>query len=129
MFLGNVYTGTVDGKLWKIAPNDSLTIITQMGQDLPECGSCFLFCVCSGTTSSFLFLTNSLLSHNNMTWCWHHSTGYTRYVGALKGLWRWLMCSVLGFYPLFVLLEPRLNHMNQSFSCKTLFKISWDENL
>ncbi|XP_026218627.1 strictosidine synthase family protein [Anabas testudineus] len=36
---GNVYTGTVDGKLWKIAPNDSLTIITQMGQDLPECGS------------------------------------------------------------------------------------------
>ncbi|XP_056133916.1 adipocyte plasma membrane-associated protein [Lampris incognitus] len=36
---GNVYTGTVDGKLWRIAPDDSLTFITQMGQDLPECGS------------------------------------------------------------------------------------------
>ncbi|CAB1421822.1 unnamed protein product [Pleuronectes platessa] len=36
---GNVYTGTVDGKLWRIGPDDSLTLITQMGQDLPECGS------------------------------------------------------------------------------------------
>ncbi|KAM9327612.1 adipocyte plasma membrane-associated protein [Pholidichthys leucotaenia] len=36
--LGNVYTGTVDGKLWKIGPDDSLTFITQMGQNLPECG-------------------------------------------------------------------------------------------
>lgn len=36
---GNVYTGTVDGKLWRIGPNDSLTFITQMGQNLPECGS------------------------------------------------------------------------------------------
>ncbi|KAF1372171.1 hypothetical protein PFLUV_G00262410 [Perca fluviatilis] len=36
---GNVYTGTVDGKLWRIGPDDSLTLITHMGQDLPECGS------------------------------------------------------------------------------------------
>ncbi|XP_020515114.1 adipocyte plasma membrane-associated protein [Labrus bergylta] len=36
---GHVYTGTVDGKLWRIGPDDSLTLITQMGQDLPECGS------------------------------------------------------------------------------------------
>lgn len=36
---GNVYTGTVDGKLWRIGPNDSLTFITQMGQNLAECGS------------------------------------------------------------------------------------------
>ncbi|XP_077400721.1 LOW QUALITY PROTEIN: adipocyte plasma membrane-associated protein [Vanacampus margaritifer] len=36
---GNVYTGTVDGKLWRIGPDDSLTLITQMGRDLPECGS------------------------------------------------------------------------------------------
>ncbi|XP_019753129.1 adipocyte plasma membrane-associated protein isoform X2 [Hippocampus comes] len=36
---GNVYTGTVDGKLWRIGPDDSLTFITQMGRDLPECGS------------------------------------------------------------------------------------------
>ncbi|XP_028306428.1 adipocyte plasma membrane-associated protein isoform X2 [Gouania willdenowi] len=36
---GNVYTGTVDGKLWRIGPNDSITLITQMGQNLPECGS------------------------------------------------------------------------------------------
>ncbi|XP_019132418.2 adipocyte plasma membrane-associated protein [Larimichthys crocea] len=36
---GNVYTGTVDGKLWRIGPDDSLTFITQMGQSLPECGS------------------------------------------------------------------------------------------
>ncbi|XP_047431476.1 adipocyte plasma membrane-associated protein [Mugil cephalus] len=36
---GNVYTGTVDGKLWRIGPDDSLTFITQMGQNLPECGS------------------------------------------------------------------------------------------
>ncbi|XP_069581687.1 adipocyte plasma membrane-associated protein [Brachyistius frenatus] len=35
----NVYTGTVDGKLWRIGPDDSLTFITQMGQNLPECGS------------------------------------------------------------------------------------------
>uniref|UniRef100_A0A668UU00 Strictosidine synthase conserved region domain-containing protein n=1 Tax=Oreochromis aureus TaxID=47969 RepID=A0A668UU00_OREAU len=35
---GNVYTGTVDGKLWRIGPDDSLTFITQMGQNLPECG-------------------------------------------------------------------------------------------
>ncbi|XP_035535353.1 adipocyte plasma membrane-associated protein [Morone saxatilis] len=36
---GNVYTGTVDGKLWRIGPDDSLVFITQMGQNLPECGS------------------------------------------------------------------------------------------
>ncbi|XP_071776699.2 adipocyte plasma membrane-associated protein [Centroberyx gerrardi] len=36
---GNVYTGTVDGKLWRIGPDDSLTLLTHMGQDLPECGS------------------------------------------------------------------------------------------
>ncbi|XP_074554132.1 adipocyte plasma membrane-associated protein [Halichoeres trimaculatus] len=36
---GNVYTGTVDGKLWRIGPDDSLTLITHMGQNLPECGS------------------------------------------------------------------------------------------
>ncbi|XP_012708873.2 adipocyte plasma membrane-associated protein [Fundulus heteroclitus] len=36
---GNVYTGTVDGKLWRIGPDDGLTLITHMGQDLPECGS------------------------------------------------------------------------------------------
>ncbi|XP_053718184.1 adipocyte plasma membrane-associated protein [Synchiropus splendidus] len=36
---GNVYTGTVDGKLWRIGPDDSLSFITQMGQNLPECGS------------------------------------------------------------------------------------------
>ncbi|XP_061770173.1 adipocyte plasma membrane-associated protein isoform X2 [Nerophis ophidion] len=36
---GNVYTGTVDGKLWRIGADDSLTFITQMGQNLPECGS------------------------------------------------------------------------------------------
>ncbi|XP_037317907.2 adipocyte plasma membrane-associated protein [Pungitius pungitius] len=35
---GNVFTGTVDGKLWRISPDDTLTLITQMGQDLPECG-------------------------------------------------------------------------------------------
>ncbi|XP_034529553.1 adipocyte plasma membrane-associated protein [Notolabrus celidotus] len=36
---GNVYTGTVDGKLWRISPDDSLTLVTHMGQNLPECGS------------------------------------------------------------------------------------------
>uniref|UniRef100_A0A3Q3MFJ7 Zgc:194209 n=2 Tax=Mastacembelus armatus TaxID=205130 RepID=A0A3Q3MFJ7_9TELE len=36
---GNVYTGTVDGKLWRIGPDDGLTLITQMGQNLSECGS------------------------------------------------------------------------------------------
>eukprot|EP00066_Takifugu_rubripes_P022261 XP_011611527.1 PREDICTED: adipocyte plasma membrane-associated protein-like [Takifugu rubripes] len=36
---GNVFTGTVDGKLWKIGADDSLTFVTQMGQSLPECGS------------------------------------------------------------------------------------------
>ncbi|XP_030005757.1 adipocyte plasma membrane-associated protein [Sphaeramia orbicularis] len=36
---GNMYTGTVDGKLWRIGPDDSLTLITQMGQNRPECGS------------------------------------------------------------------------------------------
>ncbi|XP_015247760.1 PREDICTED: adipocyte plasma membrane-associated protein-like [Cyprinodon variegatus] len=36
---GNVYTGTVDGKLWRIGPDDSLVLITHMGQELPECGS------------------------------------------------------------------------------------------
>ncbi|XP_014904435.1 adipocyte plasma membrane-associated protein [Poecilia latipinna] len=36
---GNIYTGTVDGKLWRIGPDDSLVLITHMGQDLPECGS------------------------------------------------------------------------------------------
>ncbi|KAJ0012640.1 hypothetical protein NQD34_016974 [Periophthalmus magnuspinnatus] len=35
---GNVYTGTVDGKLWRIGPDDSLTLITHMGQNLEECG-------------------------------------------------------------------------------------------
>uniref|UniRef100_A0A673B5Z1 Zgc:194209 n=1 Tax=Sphaeramia orbicularis TaxID=375764 RepID=A0A673B5Z1_9TELE len=35
---GNMYTGTVDGKLWRIGPDDSLTLITQMGQNRPECG-------------------------------------------------------------------------------------------
>ncbi|KAK5606294.1 hypothetical protein CRENBAI_024097 [Crenichthys baileyi] len=35
----NVYTGTVDGKLWRIGPDDSLVLIAHMGQDLPECGS------------------------------------------------------------------------------------------
>ncbi|XP_031438959.1 adipocyte plasma membrane-associated protein-like [Clupea harengus] len=35
---GNIYTGTVDGKLWRIY-QDTLTFITQMGQDIPECGS------------------------------------------------------------------------------------------
>ncbi len=34
---GNIYTGTVDGKLWRIS-NDSLTFITQMGRNIPECG-------------------------------------------------------------------------------------------
>lgn len=42
---GNVYTGTVDGKLWRISPDDRLTFITQMGQSLPECGGCCA-CVC-----------------------------------------------------------------------------------
>uniref|UniRef100_A0A1A7WXS3 Strictosidine synthase conserved region domain-containing protein n=1 Tax=Iconisemion striatum TaxID=60296 RepID=A0A1A7WXS3_9TELE len=36
---GNVYTGTVDGKLWRIGADDSLTLVTHMGQNLPECGS------------------------------------------------------------------------------------------
>lgn len=40
--VGNVYTGTVDGKLWRIGPDDSLTFITQLGQNLPECGRCFI---------------------------------------------------------------------------------------
>lgn len=35
-----MFTGTVDGKLWKIGADDSLTFITQMGQSLPECGGC-----------------------------------------------------------------------------------------
>ncbi|KAJ0056895.1 hypothetical protein NL108_000688, partial [Boleophthalmus pectinirostris] len=35
---GNVYTGTVDGKLWKIDPDDHLTLITHMGQNLKGCG-------------------------------------------------------------------------------------------
>lgn len=35
---GNIYTGTVDGKLWRIS-NDSLTFITQMGRNIPECGT------------------------------------------------------------------------------------------
>ncbi|XP_045074786.1 LOW QUALITY PROTEIN: adipocyte plasma membrane-associated protein-like [Coregonus clupeaformis] len=35
---GNVYTGTVDGKLWRIQ-QETLTLITHMGQDLQECGS------------------------------------------------------------------------------------------
>ncbi|MEQ2182020.1 hypothetical protein GOODEAATRI_017739 [Goodea atripinnis] len=35
----NVYTGTVDGKLWRIGPDDSLVLIAHMGQDLPECGA------------------------------------------------------------------------------------------
>lgn len=36
---GNVYTGTVDGKLWRIGPDDTLALITHMGQNIPECGS------------------------------------------------------------------------------------------
>lgn len=40
---GNVFTGTVDGKLWKIGADDSLTLITQMGQSLPECGWCCIY--------------------------------------------------------------------------------------
>ncbi|XP_017267188.2 adipocyte plasma membrane-associated protein [Kryptolebias marmoratus] len=36
---GNVYTGSVDGKLWRIGPDDSLTFITHTGQNRPECGS------------------------------------------------------------------------------------------
>ncbi|XP_030625179.1 adipocyte plasma membrane-associated protein [Chanos chanos] len=35
---GNIYTGTVDGKLWRIT-KDTLTFITQMGQNIPECGT------------------------------------------------------------------------------------------
>ncbi|KAF4114881.1 hypothetical protein G5714_005104 [Onychostoma macrolepis] len=35
---GNIYTGTVDGKLWRIS-NESLTFITQMGRIIPECGT------------------------------------------------------------------------------------------
>ncbi|XP_035282425.1 adipocyte plasma membrane-associated protein [Anguilla anguilla] len=35
---GNVYTGTVDGKLWRIH-QDQLHFITQMGQNIPECGT------------------------------------------------------------------------------------------
>ncbi|ROL52602.1 Adipocyte plasma membrane-associated protein [Anabarilius grahami] len=34
---GNIYTGTVDGKLWRIN-KESLTFITQMGRNIPECG-------------------------------------------------------------------------------------------
>lgn len=49
---GNVYTGTVDGKLWRIGPDDSLTLITHMGQNLPECGLCFTLNFC------FLFLVS-----------------------------------------------------------------------
>ncbi|CAN9508494.1 unnamed protein product [Ophioblennius macclurei] len=36
---GNVYTGTVDGKLWRIGPDDSLTLVAHMGQNLDQCGS------------------------------------------------------------------------------------------
>lgn len=45
---GNIYTGTVDGKLWRIS-NESLTFITQMGRNIPECGKPlvqFSFIVC-----------------------------------------------------------------------------------
>ncbi|KAI1888464.1 hypothetical protein AGOR_G00185420 [Albula goreensis] len=35
---GNIYTGTVDGKLWRIH-QDQLYFITQMGQNIPECGT------------------------------------------------------------------------------------------
>uniref|UniRef100_A0A3Q3AQD8 Zgc:194209 n=1 Tax=Kryptolebias marmoratus TaxID=37003 RepID=A0A3Q3AQD8_KRYMA len=35
----NVYTGSVDGKLWRIGPDDSLTFITHTGQNRPECSS------------------------------------------------------------------------------------------
>ncbi|XP_053926211.1 adipocyte plasma membrane-associated protein-like isoform X2 [Cuculus canorus] len=35
---GNIYTGTVDGKLWMIS-GDRLHFITQMGQDVPGCGT------------------------------------------------------------------------------------------
>ncbi|XP_061106685.1 adipocyte plasma membrane-associated protein [Conger conger] len=35
---GNIYTGTVDGKLWRIH-RDQLYFITQMGQNIPECGT------------------------------------------------------------------------------------------
>lgn len=55
---GNVFTGTVDGKLWKIGADDSLTFITQMGQSLPECGWCIylsgVFCSSSWPNSPAL---------------------------------------------------------------------------
>ncbi|XP_063301205.1 adipocyte plasma membrane-associated protein-like [Pelobates fuscus] len=35
---GNLYTGTVDGKLWKIS-GDKLSFITQMGQNVSQCGT------------------------------------------------------------------------------------------
>ncbi|XP_043092623.1 adipocyte plasma membrane-associated protein [Puntigrus tetrazona] len=35
---GNIYTGSVDGKLWRIS-NGSLSFVTQMGQNIPECGT------------------------------------------------------------------------------------------
>uniref|UniRef100_A0A4W3I4S1 Zgc:194209 n=1 Tax=Callorhinchus milii TaxID=7868 RepID=A0A4W3I4S1_CALMI len=35
---GDVYTGTVDGKLWRIHDNQ-LTFVAQMGQDVSGCGS------------------------------------------------------------------------------------------
>ncbi|KAM4748393.1 adipocyte plasma membrane-associated protein-like [Rhinophrynus dorsalis] len=35
---GNLYTGTVDGKLWVIR-GEQLLFITQMGQNVPQCGT------------------------------------------------------------------------------------------
>uniref|UniRef100_A0A8C5WI28 Strictosidine synthase conserved region domain-containing protein n=1 Tax=Leptobrachium leishanense TaxID=445787 RepID=A0A8C5WI28_9ANUR len=35
---GNLYTGTVDGKLWKIS-REQLSFITQMGQNVSQCGT------------------------------------------------------------------------------------------
>lgn len=49
-----MFTGTVDGKLWKIGADDSLTFITQMGQSLPECGWCCIYL--SGVFFFFLLL-------------------------------------------------------------------------
>ncbi|OPJ68818.1 hypothetical protein AV530_012901 [Patagioenas fasciata monilis] len=43
---GNIYTGTVNGKLWMIS-GDQLHFITQMGQNIPECGTPDYEPVCS----------------------------------------------------------------------------------
>lgn len=48
VFEGNIYTGTVDGKLWRIS-NESLTFITQMGRNIPECGKS-ANCLCNSAS-------------------------------------------------------------------------------